>query len=265
MDANQAVYRSPDVVDYFSAKRELDGCEIHAFSAYIPEGARILDLGVGGGRTTEFLSARSSSYLGIDYSPEMVKACSARFPGLRFEVMDARDLGSLADAMFDAVVFSFNGLDYLPSPEDRVRALKEIHRVLKPGGVFIFSVHHARGFIVLPRLPASSLARSAWRVVYSIGKTFVVSRRTLFTRAFRKGDGYILDPTHGGLKTRVATPRSVQSELDATGFATVTVINGLYPRQVHPVATPWYYYVATREPASTNRSALSGVRSKPGR
>jgi ubiquinone/menaquinone biosynthesis C-methylase UbiE len=43
---------------------------------------------------------------------------------------------------FDFVMFSFNGLDYL-SHSDRLLALGEIRRVLKPAGLLLFSSHNA--------------------------------------------------------------------------------------------------------------------------
>ena len=46
------------------------------------------------------------------------------------------------DERFDIVFFSFNGLDYVYPEGRRVVALKEIERVLKKGGYFIYSSHN---------------------------------------------------------------------------------------------------------------------------
>src|SRR4051812_38218740 len=59
------------------------------------EGQPVLDLGVGGGRTTAHVLPLTSDYLGIDYTPRMVATCRRKFPGARFEVGDARDLSAL--------------------------------------------------------------------------------------------------------------------------------------------------------------------------
>ena len=46
-------------------------------------GRPVLDLGVGGGRTTALLRLVSSEYMGIDYTPELVDLCRDAAPGRR--------------------------------------------------------------------------------------------------------------------------------------------------------------------------------------
>lgn len=107
-------------------------------------GRPVLDIGVGAGRTTQLLLPMSGDYVGIDYTQEMVQVCRQRHPGVRIEQMDARDLGAFADGQFAFVMFSFNGIDSV-GPQDRLRVLREVHRVLAPGGVFLFSGHNHDG------------------------------------------------------------------------------------------------------------------------
>jgi ubiquinone/menaquinone biosynthesis C-methylase UbiE len=104
-------------------------------------GRPILDIGVGGGRTTESLLEISSDYVGADYSAAMVERCRARFPGIRFEVVDARDLSAFGDESFALVMFSYNGISSLDH-DDRLRALREMRRVLSPDGICVFSAHN---------------------------------------------------------------------------------------------------------------------------
>ncbi|MBI1422095.1 MAG: methyltransferase domain-containing protein [Gammaproteobacteria bacterium] len=103
----------------------------------------ILDIGVGAGRTTEALIEISEQYLGIDYSREMVSACRTKYPGVRFEYADARNLSHFSDNMFYLVVFSMNGL-CMVNHEGRLQILREIFRVLQPGGVFLFSAYNKK-------------------------------------------------------------------------------------------------------------------------
>lgn len=109
--------------------------------AGIAAGRSILDIGVGGGRTVEALRAISHDYLGIDYSQGMVEACRRKFPDARFELADARALSAVADDSIVLAVFSCNGIGMV-SHADRLMILAEVRRVLKPGGLFVFSTHN---------------------------------------------------------------------------------------------------------------------------
>jgi SAM-dependent methyltransferase len=103
---------------------------------------RLLDLGVGGGRTTAALLRISQDYTGIDYSERLVDFAKQRTGVRTIYQADARDMrGLFKDENFDFVLFSFNGIDYV-SHNGRLAALGEINRVLKPGGWFFFSSHN---------------------------------------------------------------------------------------------------------------------------
>jgi SAM-dependent methyltransferase len=141
---NQATYRNRAIVGQYERRADILPGEARVFREFRNRivGAKLLDIGVGGGRTTGLLSELASDYTGIDLSNEMIEACKRRFPALaeNFAACDARDLSRFADASFDVVLFSFNGLDYIPH-EGRLQALKEIRRIIRPGGLFLFSTH----------------------------------------------------------------------------------------------------------------------------
>jgi ubiquinone/menaquinone biosynthesis C-methylase UbiE len=106
-------------------------------------GQPVLDIGVGAGRTTLYLSRLTSDYVGIDYSQVMVDYCKRRFPALSIDLCDVRDLSRFPDARFSFALFSFNGLGAVDH-EGRLKALAELARVLRPGGVFAFNAHNRR-------------------------------------------------------------------------------------------------------------------------
>lgn len=104
----------------------------------------ILDIGVGAGRTTGLLRELSRQYVGIDYTQAMVDACRQRHRDACILHMDARDLSSFDENRFALAVFSFNGIDAVDLA-DRQQVLRQVHRVLEPGGLFIVSSHNRLG------------------------------------------------------------------------------------------------------------------------
>ncbi len=94
-------------------------------------GERILDLGCGTGHLTARIAEAGAQVVGIDSSAEMIAEARRGFPGLCFEVADARDfdLGEPFDAVFSNAV-----LHWVKPPE---RAVACIKRSLAPGGRFV--------------------------------------------------------------------------------------------------------------------------------
>ena len=103
---------------------------------------KMLDMGVGAGRTTPYFAELVEEYFGADYSKAMINACQKRFSkasySTNFCVLDVRSMDIFEDDFFEFILFSVNGLDYI-AHEDRLIALKELIRVNKPGGFLYFS------------------------------------------------------------------------------------------------------------------------------
>lgn len=245
-DLNLRTYESSEVVAFYEKQAQLQPCEEYLFAKYVPRGAAILDMGVGGGRTTGHLAAHASRYVGADYSQSMVDACARRFPGLEFRHCDATDMSQFADATFDVLVFSFNGIDYINDDAARVRCLSEVARVLKPGGVFIFSSHNARQLVLWPTLAGAKPHQFAWRVLRSAGKSLAIALRSLRCGTFMRGAGYVIDPVHGGIRTYVSTPATVQPQLARTGLKLLEAVRGPEPSLPADLATSWHYYACAK-------------------
>jgi SAM-dependent methyltransferase len=107
-------------------------------------GAAALDVGVGGGRTVPLVRLLTDTYVAVDYLPEMVEMCRRSWPEVDVRVGDARNLDQFDTEQFGFVLFSFNGIDAVDH-EDRSRVLAELHRVLTPDGLLVFSTHNKSG------------------------------------------------------------------------------------------------------------------------
>jgi ubiquinone/menaquinone biosynthesis C-methylase UbiE len=271
-ETNFLIYAYPGVAAFYAEMTDSAPCERVLFDTYLRPGMAILDLGVGGGRTTPYLSRNASRYVGVDYSEEMVRVCKSKFPDLQFEVADASDLSRFADASFDAVVFSFNGLDCLAPDEKRHQCMRECYRVLRKQGVFIFSAHNPRSLFLglhwdrqrvrtlankltgrmrplfYPAFAALTGARVGFGLVRSVVKAIPRAYRRVPTSAFWRGEGYLVDPTtHGGLLIHCAVPVRKIAELARFHFRLLELTPDGYPHKGREYSTRWYYYAFSKD------------------
>lgn len=118
-----------------------------------PSGRACLDLCCGQGTLTALLTEAGADATGLDFSRRMLDLAAERAPGARLVESDAADM-PFDDHSFDQVLCNF-GMMHLP---DQPRALREIARVLKPGGRFIMATWEAP-----PRSPAFGTVFGALR------------------------------------------------------------------------------------------------------
>ncbi len=107
----------------------------------MPGRVRILDVGAGRGYQSLLLAEENPEalVLGIDYSPMQVRAAESyrraiRIVNCSFARGNAMSI-DFPEATFDAAV-SVGSIKHWPDPD---RGLREIHRVLKPGGCLVIS------------------------------------------------------------------------------------------------------------------------------
>ncbi len=118
-------------------------------------GMRVLDLACGPGTLTGWLAKRVSpggEVVGVDLAAGMIEvARRSAPPNARFEVMDIEHL-SFPDGSFDVAVCG-HGLQFVPNLG---QALREAHRVLRPGGALTASV------------PAAAIKEEVWSLIDSV-------------------------------------------------------------------------------------------------
>ena len=172
--------RQPSSLSDFTARPQVMAlCEPLA-------GKVVLDLGCGEGYCTRMLSQRGARVLGLDLSERMIElarqAEDALPLGIRYDTADAvtADLGA---ASLDLVVavFLFNYLDV----ERMHKTMANVHRMLRPGGSFVFAVPHpAFAFMRKPAPP----------FYFDVGSAgYFSARNTVFGGKIWKNDGSALD------------------------------------------------------------------------
>jgi ubiquinone/menaquinone biosynthesis C-methylase UbiE len=140
---------------------------------------RMLDIGVGGGRTTCYFGVLAKEYVAIDFDGNMIEACRKRFMKERlsahFITCDVRSMEIFPDDYFDFILFSFNGIDYL-THTDRSKALREVKRIGRQGGMFLFSTHNLNSIIsqsAVRRSTVTNAFRSPRKIPGSLWRRFV--------------------------------------------------------------------------------------------
>lgn len=137
-------------------------------------GLRVLEIGCGMGTDGAKFAEAGAIYTGVDLTKAAIELARKRFElsGLEgdFKVADAENL-DFADRSFD-VVYSHGVLHHTP---DIPRAVREIHRVLKPGGRAIVMLYHRGsynyrvGIRILRRAGAGLLkSESGIRIVHRL-------------------------------------------------------------------------------------------------
>ena len=150
------------------------------------KGRRALEAMCGSGQSTGFLLERGAEVTGLDISPAMMGAFARRWPGSQAVTASVLETG-LQEGSFDFVLV-VGGLHHVhPYVKDAVR---EIRRLLKPGGVFAFVEPHTGS------LP--DLARRVW---YRLDRSFLPNERAVdverLVRDFA-GDFELLHVEHHG-------------------------------------------------------------------
>jgi ubiquinone/menaquinone biosynthesis C-methylase UbiE len=139
----RTTYEHPSIVSRYTTVGLWPAEEILILD-FVPEGARILDLGCGAGRTSVALAAMGLEVVGIDISDSMVQAAreQARLADVSasFQVMNTMAL-DFPDNSFDVALYSYNGIELLPGVRGKRLMFEEVARVLRPEGRLIFSSH----------------------------------------------------------------------------------------------------------------------------
>jgi len=139
---NRLRYGEPDLDRFWAGGVEVVDKALELMGATIEPGDEVVEIGCGVGRLTRPLAARAATVRAVDVSAEMLDQARELSPGLgnvEWILGDGRSLAGVGDASADAC-FSWVVFQHIPEPEVTLGYVREMGRVLRPGGWSIFQV-----------------------------------------------------------------------------------------------------------------------------
>lgn len=120
---------------------QLEGTDIYFLDMLmrgrLTPGMRILDAGCGGGRNIRYLLTQGFDISAVDINPDAIHKLRQLAPHLPKENFRVESIGAMtfADASFDFIICN-TILHFASDDEEFERMLKDLFRLLKPGGIF---------------------------------------------------------------------------------------------------------------------------------
>jgi SAM-dependent methyltransferase len=131
-----------NIASEFSNTRQNAWIEFEHFSKFLTPKCSILDFGCGNGRLFQSLQSKFNEiqikYEGLDISEELIKKAQASHPNQKFTHYSTLPL-PYSNQSFNQV-WAIASIHHIPSKALRLQTLQEINRLLKPQGIFIFTV-----------------------------------------------------------------------------------------------------------------------------
>lgn len=142
-DDTQEVYeRQAKAYDAQRSRSLFEARWLARFTACLPAGGRVLDLGCGSGEPiARWFIAEGFKVTGVDFAEAMLEIARTRWPDGDWRVADMRslDLGET----FDGIV-AWNSFFHL-RPDEQRTCIAHMARHLKPGGTLLITVGHKEG------------------------------------------------------------------------------------------------------------------------
>jgi ubiquinone/menaquinone biosynthesis C-methylase UbiE len=139
---NRLDYGSPDEERFWADGEAVLDEVLGAVGARLEPGDRVVEIGCGVGRLTRAIASRCTAVDAVDVSAEMLALAREHNPELgnvRWILGDGETLTGVADESADAC-FSHVDFQHIPDPAITLGYVREIGRVLRPGGRAVFQI-----------------------------------------------------------------------------------------------------------------------------
>jgi SAM-dependent methyltransferase len=139
---NEIDYDDPDTDEFWRRGEGVVDRMLDAVGLSVAADATVVDIGCGVGRLTRVLAARARHVYGVDVSREMLELArrhNAELRNVEWLHGDGQGLGVLGDASVDGC-FSHVVFQHIPDPAITLEYVREMGRVLRPGGWALFQV-----------------------------------------------------------------------------------------------------------------------------
>ena len=144
---NRLRYRDPDTERFWKeGEADLERLLAAGGVALEPED-RVVEIGCGHGRLTRPIAASVAEVMALDISQEMLEQAARLNPGLanvRWLLGDGSSLEPIEDGIAD-VCLSHVVFQHIPDGRVTLAYVREMGRVLRPGGVAVFGISNDRG------------------------------------------------------------------------------------------------------------------------
>ncbi|PIR74883.1 MAG: hypothetical protein COU35_00220 [Candidatus Magasanikbacteria bacterium CG10_big_fil_rev_8_21_14_0_10_47_10] len=120
------------IAGLFSSTRDYVWNDVKPLLATVVPNTTTLDIGCGNGRLYQELAKNQVNYIGIDNADKLIDVAKEKYPAARFIASDMTKI-PLQEGVAD-MIFSIASFHHLPTDDLRVRALREMKRLLKPEG-----------------------------------------------------------------------------------------------------------------------------------
>lgn len=138
-------FEDPRLPELYDAFAFADDVPLYAALA-ADLGGRVLEIACGTGRLVVPIAERGAIVVGVDSSPPMLTRARAKLGGVASEVSDRVTLiaGDMRDfdagAEFDLALVAVKSFGYMIERRDQQRALANIARHVRPGGLVVFDL-----------------------------------------------------------------------------------------------------------------------------